>query len=71
MEVMIIDATCGNLICSVRDRFERSGKKRAIPFSKTRSTFLAIPHLFERLFFIHVFVVRLTVAQDLTSAQVV
>lgn len=68
---MIIDAACRNLICSVHDKFERSGKKRAIPFSKTSSTFCAIPHLFERLFFIHVFVVRLTVAQDITSAQVV
>ena len=41
MEVMIIVAACRNLICSVHDRFERSGKKRAIPFSKTSSTFWA------------------------------
>ena len=38
---MIIVAACRNLICSVHDRFERSGKKRAVPFSKTSSTFWA------------------------------
>ena len=63
---MIIVATCRSLICCTTGLNEvlKNAQFVSQHFSKTRSTFWAIPRLFERLFFIHVFVVRFTVAQD-------